>query len=829
MDRNNLEIAALLHDIGKFYQRSIEDYKDTFHGMCSSLFVKDHYHNEDIGDLVLNHHNPISELGKIVQKADSHSAYERVELSYDKETSKTPLTSIFSRIALSNDLPNEMYVPLKSLSLENGFESLKPQKRAAFNEDLTDDYRNLWDSFIKEFGKIHNKYDFSTILAILRKYASTIPSAVYKSDADISLYDHAKTTAALAVCRYEFNKVNVLEDNDTQKVYLTITGDISGIQNFIYKISSPADAQSGMSRRLRGRSIYISLLNQAIADKIVYELDLTEANILFCGGGRFTIVAPNTVEVKEKLAFIKKEVNKHLIDKFNAELYLALEYIECSGEDLGNFGGITKQISHLLNEDKKHKFYSNLREVFEIEKDVDYVKTCSVCGNPLKHNNHNTCDECHSHEDIGRVVANRDYIIKYVSNRKIGKSVFFDALNIGFAFRNDDEKLANEIEYYSDNAEKVFVLRLNSTDFLDYAKEYKQSNVSFSFSFLGNTIPQSNKFPLYFEHLAQASTGASKLGVLKMDVDNLGKLFSKGFDKIVSEDNKNYENKKKPNASISRVSSLSSFMDLFFSGIINEIAQKYRIFADIPEDQKDKFIESGEFNFDQDDSKFIDSITFYKEKPDAELSEELLKYAITTIHINYSGGDDLLVLGPYDDIVAFAGDFRDKFKQWTCNNPDINISGGINIVNPKFPIGKAVAIADANLEKSKSCGKDKITLFSETVDWKINDPYKGFDELLVYAKKLENYQINDELSSGFVYSLLKLWYQYIYNGISPSSEEELSDINRKRCCKRSFVPQLKYKLRTISDKNIRDEIDRETITFMPWIKIPVSLASLRMR
>lgn len=71
------------------------------------------------------------------------------------------------------------------------------------------------------------------------------------------------------------------------------------------------------------------------------------------------------------------------------------------------------------------------------------------------------------------------------------------------------------------------------------------------------------------------------------------------------------------------------------------------------------------------------------------------------IYINYSGGDDLLVIGAYDNIIEFTCEFREKFKQWTCHNKSINISGGISIVGSKFPIGKAIHAADRNLSKSK--------------------------------------------------------------------------------------------------------------------------------
>ena len=73
----------------------------------------------------------------------------------------------------------------------------------------------------------------------------------------------------------------------------------------------------------------MSLLCDAIATHIAEELELCQTNILFCGGGKFTIIEPNTTTAKEKLAKIKSKLNKFFIDEFNAELFLALVSVEC--------------------------------------------------------------------------------------------------------------------------------------------------------------------------------------------------------------------------------------------------------------------------------------------------------------------------------------------------------------------------------------------------------------------------------------------------------------------------------------------------------------------
>ena len=813
-----VKFASLLHDIGKFYQRmdnqgpsnkaydskfdelSTSDYGENgAHGKWSADFVSKFY-DDEVENLVLYHHNPSksidNDLCSIVQKADHHSSSERNDAETKQNVLESPLISIFSRI---ND-SKEYYVPLKELNIDDSIYPKEYKEMSGYN--LQPDYKTLWAKFVKEFEKI-NSNDFDTVLALMKKYTSTIPSAAYKSVSDISLYDHAKTTAALATCRYLYSLEDKLfKTKDEQKVYLIINGDISGIQKFIYKISTPEEAQSGMSKRLRGRSLYLTLLSEAVTSRIINDLNLNSSNIIFCGGGRFTIVAPNTDKVKNALNSIRNELNLFFIEKFNAELYLSLVYEEASGNDLTDFGQIIKNLNTKLNSDKKHKFAGNLDKVFKIEDKVNYDKLCPVCGNKLDKNSDDTCFECQNHEELGQKAANANYIIKYTADFELDESSFYvEFLKTGYIFKKSNKDVLTIVKNNPDI--KFIIYKLNDTNFLTLCDEIKSDNVSFDFKFIGNNVPNIKGKPLYFQHLAQISKGSDKLGILKMDVDNLGTIFSEGFNHLDK------------GASISKISSLSFYMDVFFSGVINTLVNKYRVYTS-PETLDD--YEEIQLDFDGE----IKSV--YKGYSDS------LDNSTSTIYINYSGGDDLLVLGPYDDIINFANDFRNEFKKWTAQNPSINISAGITIVGSKFPIGKAADMAEEFLESSKNCGRDKITVFNEVLAWDTKELEKGFDEIFEFANELESYTENKDVSKGFVYSLLRIWEsKFNRKKQHLSSGDDWSDDIHNRLSSKAFVPIFKYKLRLISDKDTRSYMDKKGIKLMPWIKTPVSWVSLRLR
>lgn len=333
-----------------------------------------------------------------------------------------------------------------------------------------------------------------------------------------------------------------------------------------------------------------------------------------------------------------------------------------------------------------------------------------------------------------------------------------------------------------------------------------------------------------------------------MDVDNLGKIFSQGLKYEDMDEDRNIIEDKDGNpklinkSSISRISTLSSQLDMFFSGFINEIAKEYKVFTEVCDKCKDK-IERNSIklyiqNDNVDDNSNLNNIkkdffAVYRQINENEkLCDECLEKAIPTIYINYSGGDDLLVIGPYDHIMEFAGNLREKFKTWTCNNLDISLSAGINIVDSKFPIGKAVITAEEYLDASKNCGedKDKITVFNDVVKWEDNDKCKGYYELLKFSNELEQYVENEDISRGMVYTFLRLWQDTFYNSselISDSDDWERD--NRNRMQKKKYVPKFKYKLRLIKNKEIKNDLDKKGIQFMPWIRIPASWTSLRTR
>ncbi len=425
-NREKVYLAALLHDIGKFYQRAdtgsvktskfLKEYcKDEssfcpmFNGIYShkhvlwtAQFIDDYsavfnqLADSDIGsisnknnltNLAACHHlknEQLSDLGKIVKEADCLSsgmdrdkAYQDAqdEMGWDSFKKKR-MISILQTINKKTESDEVwQHIPVEAMVLSKDY---FPKQKF----DKEPDYLKLWESFKGEFNFIQaNTYHaFSeTLLNLLLKYTSCIPASTIDFP-DVSLYDHLKTTAAIAVCLYDWRQ----EKKKSENPFLLIGADFSGIQPYIYQIVSKYAAKN-----LKGRSFYLKLLSDTIVRFLLKELGLYRANIVYNSGGGFYLLAPNTEKVRASLSNAVNKIEKQLFETHGTALYVAIDSVELSkdallhknGQSLGNVWG---DLFQKRDKKKSSKFsvqmLSNYKSFFEPFMQGGNAKRDSITG-----------------------------------------------------------------------------------------------------------------------------------------------------------------------------------------------------------------------------------------------------------------------------------------------------------------------------------------------------------------------------------------------------------------------------------------------------------------
>jgi CRISPR-associated protein Csm1 len=122
------------------------------------------------------------------------------------------------------------------------------------------------------------------------------------------------------------------------------------------------------------------------------------------------------------------------------------------------------------------------------------------------------------------------------------------------------------------------------------------------------------------------------------------------------------------------------------------------------------------------------------------------------IYTVFAGGDDLFLIGPWNRMIEFAGFLYDRFRGYSCRNPDITISAGLYICKPNMPVLKFAEESEEALDKSKLCGRDMITIFGETVKWEV------FVHLEETKNIIERWKKEAIINNAMLYRLNRLLY-----------------------------------------------------------------------
>lgn len=798
-----LVYAALLHDIGKFYQRTGASHGDEFGGLTakdhgfsgahakwSADLIRSVFQNNQIEDLVLHHHAPEQsedrEMATILQKADWISAaIDRSKRDFGEkgDPKKEHLWSIFTQVSLRGK------AQAASLKWHHRLGILSPT-RDLFPTDEPDPYHwnneaaydRLWKEFVDELSVAGKPPHPTTLLALLRKYTSTIPSAAYVDYPDIPLYDHAKTTAAIASCLYLSKE---------SSPFLLVQGDLSGIQQFIFGVSTPEAARKGMAKRLRGRSFWLSLLADAACQEMIKASAVCEANVLWNTGGNFLLLLPNNARTREAVEMISSSVNEGLLNETDGGLYLAVGTLAFPEEEIKDFAGCLERL-HFETSRKKLRKFSECNLTAETYGDArDIEGFCPICEHPLSDSR--SCPLCTQHEDIGRDLAHAKFF-----NRGRNLDFGFSEYGLSSSYALTDDPIREP---------ENFTAAINSTNFLVSGVHER------SFILLGNSVPLHKHRILTFSEMAQIARGDQKLGLIKADVDNLGKIFALGLER--------------EKRSISRIYTLSSQFEFFFSGYLNELCKEYGVYEDLcPECRsgaREIQIEREVEDQESGDSRTIAWTAYDCDDP----CERCRRYFIPTLYITFSGGDDLLIIGPYDHIIRFADRLREEFSEFVCKNPDITLSAGIVAVPPRMPLAHAVKAADDHLEEAKKVlGKDRVSIFRECLPWSDRSSEKGYSSLLLQGEAMEKALADGSLSRSFLHNVHSIW-EMAFAKCDNIHENDKKTAERTRI--KRHLPYLKYQIARNVKSSEKKRIEEMLVPSFGWARFPIQWTIMRTR
>jgi CRISPR-associated protein Csm1 len=117
------------------------------------------------------------------------------------------------------------------------------------------------------------------------------------------------------------------------------------------------------------------------------------------------------------------------------------------------------------------------------------------------------------------------------------------------------------------------------------------------------------------------------------------------------------------------------------------------------------------------------------------------------IYTVFAGGDDLVMIGPWDVMFRFAGHVRELFRR---KFPELTLSAGVSLFKPKRPVKTAIEQADRLLECAKEAPKDHCAAFGQVWNWK----HHGM--ILGEAERLTSWVQANQIQRGWLHTLLEL-------------------------------------------------------------------------
>lgn len=719
----------------------------------------------DITDSLINaaaaHHKPQTFLQWIIATADRvASGFEREEFDrYNEGEDKTDTgrnhyqarqLTLFEQIRLDSTdnrttaASLRYRYPLRQLSPASIF----PVAREGYEPDndttAQHEYRKLWDEFIVGLKRIPASHrnnwplwldHFDSLWLI---YSQAIPSATaFGVKPDVSLYDHSKTTAALATALWRWHTAENRTDADSAVALseradwdvnklLLIQGDFFGIQDFIFAGGNQTNKHA--AKLMRGRSFYVSLLTELAALRILDALELPSTSQIINAAGKFLIVAPNTPDTLEKLKQVEQDINAWFLKHSFGEAGIGLAQLPACCNDFlkqhrgdprkRNFSGLMKDLFEQLEQAKLQRMNMCGADapsaVFLNALDC-YTNGICELNSKLPADEKNTRSLLSSDQvKIGDYLVKQDRLLisrHSLNHNTLGLDVF--GYHIQFTASEDETgRFGNEAK--TGNLLRVWDFSLpegNTPLWNGYARRvingfvprFEEQSVAWISKKYGRWEEDIEFNPKYdslktLNHIAcedrtslnenlETWHGQTALMTLKGDIDNLGTLFQQGY----------------AEPTFAKMAALSRQVNAFFAIWLpwycaNKYSNTYTVFA---------------------------------------------------------GGDDFFLIGPWHSTLKLARDMRSEFARYVAHNANITFSAGMVMTKPGKPIHYLVDTAEAALEQAKAyqhgeLKKNAVCAFGHTVSW------DDFAKLLDASDRLDQLSDAYDLTMGYRYGLLHL-------------------------------------------------------------------------
>jgi len=552
------------------------------------------------------------------------------------------------------------------------------------------------------------------VAGVSERYQSLVPASAMDRP-DTSLHDHALVTAALACALYRYHEATgtlaegAVRDRAAEK-FRFVVGSLGGIQEFIFRL--PNEQKKGIARTYRANSFLVSVLTDAVVLHLLEATGYPPVAAVMEAGGRFLLLLDAAAETLGRLREAEEEVQRRLLERHAGTLGLRLAYeVTASPEALleGRFGEVWRRVEGAANRAKMRSLAGWLQpggawmpERFVLHGVDAYRLRDEMTEEAKRLGGHLTRATAFGLFPEGTEPAGLlkppipclGYLLQLGGPDKPFRDADLREARLAVSLAED----GGDGLPYRALANHVPVLTAED----DSRLQAQGADAETARETEADEEPPRKGAPATFSHLAllarrEAPDGSFRgqpmLACLKADLDRLGLLFSEGIEGR--------------DIAFARLASLSRFLDLFFKGHLT-----YRM--------------------------------------------EVHGSAYRHVYTVFSGGDDLMLIGPWPVMFRLAADLRGWLDAFTGGNPAVTLSAGLALAHPKTPPSHMARAAEEALERAKKAGRNRVTVLGRVLSWEaLKEGLAVGDRLVAMLDREEHDSGGVRLLRSFVYRLLR--------------------------------------------------------------------------
>ncbi len=764
-----VSVAGLLHDIGKLCQRAHEGrglppdvegrahdilpqhqgryshkhalWSEWFFDQCGEAGANDlpwpaALDRARVRNLAVFHHAPLQDyrgallLSELVTRADRLAAgQERKARDADAEETgegqadrrraylETPLEAIAARVCLGAPRPARRHHLPAVLAPAAMMAQARPPGAA-----VVAGYRVLWQEFRQGWSDLCDRAGGDGaafeegLLSLSEGTLWAVPSSTV-DEPDVSLHDHGRAVAAFAAALFrhhegagDLDDARALRDGARPK-FRFLVGDLSGLQRTLFRLRS--EGVPGLARVLRGRSLRFKLVADAAVRRTLDAFGMPMAAALQTAGGRFLLLLPHLAggKAERRLDDLRSEFDDWFAAQYAGDLALGLALSDpfapwdlMARPDEGGRGepalararAVRDRLGIAIETAKLRQLEGPAEKAVMA---LDYpAGECPVCGiRPAggSAGDRGPCPACDADTKLGTALPRARAVVIGAGAEPTDR-----LLGLGYLLAMGEGPAARA-----------------------QGRGWRWLRQA------GNGPAPLRPGPAYVARHREGDGARCKdlaraVGITLDEDEAIEEGQIKSFQALALEATEAGPGRGRRGRPM--LALLKGDVDRLGRIFAHGLGERWSV------------ARSAQF------SRMIDAY-FSLRLP------ELLETGAPDSYTVYAGGDDFVLVLPWRQGFALAGRLAQDFRDFSGANPDLTLSLGIALFDPRTPVSIAVGEAEARLEAAKAAGRNRVSAVeAEAMSW------EDFATSLENAERLNGWLRDGTLATAALHRLLAL-------------------------------------------------------------------------